>query len=61
MNKEQRKFKKVMKARKIKKDYRMRKNIMKNNVSEDDKFILSVGSGLPKSKKYKVKKQKNDK
>ena len=54
MNKEQRKFKKVMEQRKIHKDYLKRRNKMKYNTKKEDKGMLE----LPKSKKRQPKKIK---
>jgi len=56
MNKETKKFKKVIKVRKIKKAYKKIWNILQNNTPKEFKVVLTPGEHLPKSKKYKKKK-----
>lgn len=58
MNKEQLKFKRVMKQRKLRKDFEKRKNVMNNNVERDSRTVLSAGLGLPASRKFRVVKKK---
>ena len=61
MNKEQRKFKKVVKARKITKRYKRLWNILHNNTSRKDRAEKNFWLCLPKSKKHKPKKNDNKK